>query len=376
MFSSQSIELDLDIPCRCLTELRADKLSNRFLAGSFSIQHLNSLYLLKFDSELNELTLEGEIPHDAGSIQEITASPTDMSLVLTVAEQQSSVTLWKLPSSSLDGDSVSDTEETLEEVTRIEIYEGSPITSVDWRDNSDDLAPSTGDVSAVDRNGRVTRWDIAMASSVVDAVQASEGNENVLDCQPRVSWDPHGNGDFLAVSRGTKINVIDWRAEQSVPSGIAETITAHRFGICDIDYNPNKPYVLASSGQDGLVKYWDLRAAKHPLLVSRGGHSHWVSNVKYNPSHDQLVLTAGTDSISNLWRVSTISSAPLLAMDDEEENGSETAPNIRVKRHEHSESIYSSCWGVADPWVYASLSYDGKVVVNQVPSKEKYKILL
>ena len=30
----------------------------------------------------------------------------------------------------------------------------------------------------------------------------------------------------------------------------------------------------------------------------------------------------------------------------------------------------------ADAWIFASLSLDGKVVVNHVPPSEKYKILL
>ena len=33
-------------------------------------------------------------------------------------------------------------------------------------------------------------------------------------------------------------------------------------------------------------------------------------------------------------------------------------------------------WSAADPWVFASLSYDGRVVVNRVPSQIKYKILI
>ena len=33
-------------------------------------------------------------------------------------------------------------------------------------------------------------------------------------------------------------------------------------------------------------------------------------------------------------------------------------------------------WSMADPWVFASLSYDGRVVINRVPSSIKYKILI
>jgi EARP and GARP complex-interacting protein 1 len=176
-----------------------------------------------------------------------------------------------------------------------------------------------------------------------------------------------------------------------------------------------------------FLQFFDLRSAKRPILVGRGGHSHWVWNVQYNPFHDQLVLSTGTDSIVNLWRVSTISSAPLLTLDDDfgdnddpyggggggpDEMGgsganrgggrygggattsfsssgpydpdgptsleSSSAPNLRVTRYDHGgDPVYASAWGsAADAWIYATVSYDGTVALNHVPSKEKYKILL
>ena len=43
---------------------------------------------------------------------------------------------------------------------------------------------------------------------------------------------------------------------------------------------------------------------------------------------------------------------------------------------DHEESVYAVAWSAYDAWVFASLSYDGRVVVNHVPQTEKYKILL
>ena len=43
---------------------------------------------------------------------------------------------------------------------------------------------------------------------------------------------------------------------------------------------------------------------------------------------------------------------------------------------EHEDSVYAVDWSSADPWVFASLSYDGRLVINRVPRAEKYKILL
>ena len=42
---------------------------------------------------------------------------------------------------------------------------------------------------------------------------------------------------------------------------------------------------------------------------------------------------------------------------------------------EHEDSVYSAVWSVTDAWVFASLSYDGRMVINHVPSQEKFAIL-
>jgi len=43
---------------------------------------------------------------------------------------------------------------------------------------------------------------------------------------------------------------------------------------------------------------------------------------------------------------------------------------------EHEDSVYAVEWSCADPWIYASLSYDGRLVISRVPRATKYHILL
>ena len=165
---------------------------------------------------------------------------------------------------------------------------------------------------------------------------------------------------------------------------------------------------------------------EQPIAVLRN-HTHWVRTSKYNPFHDQLVLSAGSDAAVDLWRISSISSAPLLEMDDDDngsgsgsggdddendrgdgggssgsgggvvsspkssttsksmnrrsssgEAGGGGALDTLITRFDeaHEESVYSVAWSVAEAWTFASLSCDGRMVVNTVPSTEKYKILL
>lgn len=43
---------------------------------------------------------------------------------------------------------------------------------------------------------------------------------------------------------------------------------------------------------------------------------------------------------------------------------------------EHEDSVYAVEWSSGDPWTFASLSYDGRLIINRVPKSEKYKLLL
>ena len=48
-----------------------------------------------------------------------------------------------------------------------------------------------------------------------------------------------------------------------------------------------------------------------------------------------------------------------------------------VKVYEnHEDSVYGVEWSAVEPWIFASLSYDGRLVLNKVPKEEKFKILL
>ena len=62
--------------------------------------------------------------------------------------------------------------------------------------------------------------------------------------------------------------------------------------------------------------------------------------------------------------------------EDEEADGGSALDDGVIKTFEdHEESVYAAAWSAADPWTFASISYDGRMVVNQVPRDVKFKIL-
>lgn len=219
------------------------------------------------------------------------------------------------------------------------------------------------------------------------------------------AWDPHHPNEF-AIAADAGVYFWDMKQGECIRSIEGNNIVPSGGCIRSLTYNPNKPWYLATGGDDSKVKCWDIRKTTVPVKILEG-HTHWISQVAYNPFHDQLLLSGSTDGRVDLWRISSISSAPLLELGDEELENNDingTAPNegttttatvdgsggtskrrnepklaadSAIKVHDdHEDTITGIAWSVYNAWVYASLSYTGKFIVAQVPSAEKYKILL
>lgn len=106
-------------------------------------------------------------------------------------------------------------------------------------------------------------------------------------------------------------------------------------------------------------------------LLEFSKHTHWVWQARYSPFHDQLVLSASSDTQVGLWLCESVSSA------GEHAGGGAAHQDVGVAMFdEHEDSCYGVAWSATDPWVFASASYDGRVLVHQVPRNIRYRIAL
>ncbi len=128
-----------------------------------------------------------------------------------------------------------------------------------------------------------------------------------------------------------------------------------------------------------MIKIWDTRNNKFPVK-SISDHTHWIWSVSFNKYHDQLLISSSSDAQVNLQSVVSVSSAPLRVFspssDDESESKETTVDGLVAKFEQHEESVYSTAWSPADPWIFASVSFDGRFVIHLVPQDHKYKILM
>ena len=236
---------------------------------------------------MNQLGIDATLNHPTGAVAGICTSPSDKSVLLTRAEGSTSASLWKIPleimdqtdEAGFDHDDDDDSNDgnpdaalassSMEEQAKME--HDTKLVDMKWRGGFDEESCANGNVLTLDEQGTISQWDVSFGAveSTRKTLVSVEGS--AWNLPPRMAWDPH-RVDTTTVSSRTSIDA---------SMGAVESFPCHRYGIMDLDYNPNKPFILTTAGQDGLLKFWDLRSAKQPVLVARGGHRHWVSRVSY-----------------------------------------------------------------------------------------------
>lgn len=93
--------------------------------------------------------------------------------------------------------------------------------------------------------------------------------------------DPHSNTSICVASsqNAIVIDIRNFRYSFSLQALLIDRDVlriehAHIDQTMDLEFNPNKPNQLCSSGKDGIIRIWDLRKAEQPLMEIPA-HSHW-----------------------------------------------------------------------------------------------------
>lgn len=347
----------IDLQARCLVGVPAEQERTLFLVGTLSLKQDNQLCLLEVDDDWLQISRRS-FPHPAGEIWHLASSPVDANIAATchslyTGKLETGATVWK-----------------------IDVENGFINAQANFAPSRDTEKCSCfefhpdGRKAGIVTNKTLNIADVENSLKVTDSLSMeSKGNINAM------AWNPHSNGSTVATAFDGTVKGIDVRTLDD--AFLIEN--ANLSNVRNLDFNPNVQYTLATCGDDCKVSIWDTRRTANPLKVL-DDHSHWVWSVKFNPIHDQLILSASSDARLFLNSVASLSSESVHAIElSNEESDTSTHQKIGDERlekvEEHEESVYACAWAANDPWVFASLSYDGRLIVSRVKRHHKYAIL-
>ncbi|XP_050438451.1 EARP-interacting protein homolog [Adelges cooleyi] len=347
----------VEFQARSLCSQHADAEQVSFLIGTQSLNTPNNqVHLVKLQEDSNTLT-SLVYEHSCGEIWSLTSSITDKQLICTCyadidSDCEKRTTLWRL----------TETEGQLEKVVDFPTKKyGSDVKVTTFHPTNEAYM-----ASVVDNN--VIMWDVGDNGVKIVCNATLDGKG-----QPRFAtgkWNPQSVNLQFVTADDCNIKAWDLRSQARIAWALDG---AHNQIIRDFDFNPNRHYIMATCGDDGYSKFWDVRNTNQPI-ITRADHSHWIWSLRYNPVHDELIGTASSDGQVLITRLFGISSSAV----ENEDIKLKTSVEDKVIAicDQHEDSVYCVEWSTANSWILASLSYDGRLLLNKVPKKEQLKILL
>lgn len=407
MEDESSVIYGLEFPSRTLAAQKAESEAIRFFVGTQCLRE-NQIHLVEYDDDINVVN-KTVFPFD-DEIWVLSPATSRADVVATICDKVvesrvvSCASLWRVPgletsSGSNGGESQSSVQggdygdARLLKLLDLDTssYGTNPTTAL-WHPGGEDKCVTLVDDRVLLNDVAIQSSNTSNSASVVAASAVNEkSHKSHLDPRSKLTtgeWNPHHNSTSIATANDNHIRGWDLRSMKTTWT----VENAHAQLIRDLDFNPNKQYVIASCGDDCKAKFWDVRKTNEALLVI-AQHSHWIWSIKYNNFHDQLLLTSSSDSRVMLHNASSVSSEPAghsshsdddddddVDLDDSFEASHKSSDpledGVLATYEEHEDSVYAVDWSAADPWVFASLSYDGRLVINRVSRNFKYRILL
>ncbi|CAH9107014.1 unnamed protein product [Cuscuta europaea] len=338
---STGIGYGLKYQARCISDVKADTDHTSFLAGTLSLKEENEVHLIRLSAGGTELICEGLFSHP-NEIWDLASCPFDQRIFSTVfsSGETYGAAIWQVP--ELYGQLNSP---QLELMASLDAHNSKIRCTLWWSSGRHDKL-----VTIDEQNVFLWSFDTSKKTAQVQ----SQESAGLLHSLSGGAWDPH---DYNVIALTCDASVQFWDLRAMKKTGSIEH--AH---VRNVDYNAKKEYVLVTAEDESGIHIWDLRMMTRPIL-ELPGHAHWTWNVKCNPEYEGLLLSSGTDSAVNLWLTST--SGADLASESLESSTNQVDPLLN-SFSDYEDSVYGLAWSYREPWMFASLSYDGRVVVESI----------
>ncbi|GLT31354.1 hypothetical protein SLA2020_060960 [Shorea laevis] len=335
----------LKYQARCISDVKADTDHTCFINGTLSLKEENEVHLIWLSSDGTELICEGLFAHP-NEIWDLVSCPFDERMFSTVfftdncyfsffmfiffvrsltarnSNESYGAAIWQIP--ELYGQLNSP---QLDRIASLDAHVGKIKCVLWWPSGRHDML-----ISIDEEN--IFLWSLDCSKKAAEV----HSKESAATCESSIQfWD---------LRTIKKTNSIE-----------------HAHVHC-ANYDTKKKHILVTAEDESGICIWDLRMARVPVQ-ELPGHTHWTWAVTCNPEHDGLILSAGTDSTVNLWLAST-SSSDKLTSDSTVESPSQQLDPLLNSYSDYEDSVYGLAWSYRELWIFASLSYDGRLVVESI----------
>ena len=156
-----------------------------------------------------------------------------------------------------------------------------PITAIKFRPGA--LEGISNILLSTSSNGDVTHWHVP-SKTVLSCVKE---DRQVLGCDyamDGLSFATCGSDSRIIVydeEKRTPVTTLDHFGDQSKVSG-------HVFRVFSVKFFPNTSHLLATSGWDGSIQFWDTRVS-HNSVMHISGPLVCADSMGFSPSGDNLV---------------------------------------------------------------------------------------
>ncbi|KAK2995097.1 hypothetical protein RJ640_020737 [Escallonia rubra] len=352
---STGIGYGLKYQARCIADVKADTDHTSFITGTLSLKEENEVHLIRLSSGGTELVCEGLFSHP-NEIWDLASCPFDQRIFSTVFSSGDSygAAVWQMP--ELYGQLNSP---QLERVASLDAHSSKIKSILWWPSGKHDKL-----ISIDEQN--LFLW--SLDSSRKTAQVQSQESAGMLHYLSGGAWDPH---DVNSVASTCESSIQFWDLRTMMKTNSIEH--AH---VRNIDFDSKKKYMLVTAEDEFGIHIWDLRMPKAPVL-ELPGHAHWyVATLCWRHANIDVLtcflsdvsvsqfllrlLSAGTDSAVSLWLASLPSSDDLTSESLVESPTRRVDPLLN-SYSDYEDSVYGLAWSSREPWIFASLSYDGRV---------------
>lgn len=236
--------------------------------------------------------------------------------------------------------------------------------ALDW---SEHTAPGGGNfVASGGNDGRLSAWRVESApqargtAPVFEVANAHAGPLCGVSFAPGTS-SPPSSGSLASVGDDGFLRLWDLR------DGTAPTsqLRISSDEVLAVSWSQLEPALIATGGKDRCVCVWDMRSLKEPLHRLKG-HEGDVVAVHWAPFREGLLASCSGDKRLNLWDLDAD------ALGAETEDDADTsAPELLFSHAGHGAGVSDFSWNRSDDYLMCSVAEDNGLHIWQ-PSADVY----